>query len=473
LHWSDQGNLANSGPGQQCMADVNSLTFWTQVATAYANDSHVIFEMYNEPFVTDWGVWLNGGSSCGYTCVGMQQIYNAIRETGANNVVIAGGINYAFDLSGVAANALTGYNIMYATHPYDYSGKQPADWDTAFGYLTPTYPVIATEFGQYCSNDGYVSALLSYCQTKGIHWTAWAWYVNGCGFPSIVADWNGTPLSPVGPLVLAALGGNFTGTGSASSSSGTSSGSNTGSGSTGGTPAAGDLIVYTDSLQNGWISYGWASDLTYSATTYVHSGSDSISFTPTNNNAVYVHSPSDFDPNSYASLNFWVNGGTSASQSLQVYFYDSNTNAMNTKLSLPQSLQQGIWSLEVIPISSFDIPIGTMVSGFAIQEASSNTLPAVYIDDIYFAAPSSSATSSGSATGSTATSAAATGSTATSAAATGSTAATTAPAPTSKGAGSSSSSTTGPDHEVGLATNTRACVVISMIMIIMTVCVLG
>jgi hypothetical protein len=28
LHWSDAGNLANTSPGQQCMADENSLTYW-------------------------------------------------------------------------------------------------------------------------------------------------------------------------------------------------------------------------------------------------------------------------------------------------------------------------------------------------------------------------------------------------------------------------------------------------------------
>ena len=32
LHWSDRGDLGNQGPGQQRMADQNSITFWTQVA---------------------------------------------------------------------------------------------------------------------------------------------------------------------------------------------------------------------------------------------------------------------------------------------------------------------------------------------------------------------------------------------------------------------------------------------------------
>src|SRR5256885_2028254 len=37
----------------------------------------------------------------------------------------------------------------YCTHVYfSFGGKQTkSDWDTAFGYLAPTYPLIATEFG--------------------------------------------------------------------------------------------------------------------------------------------------------------------------------------------------------------------------------------------------------------------------------------------------------------------------------------
>ena len=51
----------------------------------------------------------------------MQELYDVVRTrdgAGADNVVIAGGIGWAFDLSGVASHRIQGYNIMYATHPY-------------------------------------------------------------------------------------------------------------------------------------------------------------------------------------------------------------------------------------------------------------------------------------------------------------------------------------------------------------------
>jgi endoglucanase len=225
LHRSDGGSFNNS-PGQWCMADQNSLTFWTQVATRYRGDPHVLFELYNEPYVTDWNVWLNGGTatctshqlnngvqmsfSSTFAAAGMQQLYNAVRATGAKNLVIAGGIDYAFDLSGVGqgfrlkdANGSPAANVMYNTHPYNESGKTtPAQWFSAFGYLTATDPVIATEFGDAsagsCSTATYDQTLMSYFDAQGassnpanrVSWTAWAFYPGGCSFPSLLNDWT-------------------------------------------------------------------------------------------------------------------------------------------------------------------------------------------------------------------------------------------------------------------------------------------
>jgi hypothetical protein len=95
----------------------------------------VLFELYNEPHDIPWQVWLHGGTVGGvasYQAVGMQDLYDAVRATGANNVVIAGGIGWAFNLSSVYANKIQGYNIMYATHPY-YPQDPATQWDSMFG----------------------------------------------------------------------------------------------------------------------------------------------------------------------------------------------------------------------------------------------------------------------------------------------------------------------------------------------------
>jgi aryl-phospho-beta-D-glucosidase BglC (GH1 family) len=245
LHWSnppENPNQATSGCAQQVMADTNSVTFWQQVATAYASDPKVIFELYNEPFIgssgpsaADWILWQNGGSfdasaatsqSNAYTgtfqVVGMQALYNAVRGTGAPNLVIIGGLNWAYDLSGVTLYPINGTNIAYATHPYsnkagtsNYTtgGPAPSDWDQKFGNLARSYPVIATEFGNSDCSTPYYNVFTTYAASKGISWTAWAWYYGGwadpnsgaaCGFPTILADWNGDP-SNVGQIIKSAM----------------------------------------------------------------------------------------------------------------------------------------------------------------------------------------------------------------------------------------------------------------------------
>lgn len=205
LHWSDKGNLQEQNPGQQRMADQNSIAFWTEVAGKYKGDGCVSFELYNEPHDVSWDVWLNGGSSGdGFTVAGMQQLYNAVRATGADNLVFIGGLDYAFDLSGVPAHRVQGYNIVYVSHPYDFPNKQPANWEAAWGFLAATDPVALTEFGSFDCKTSYYTQLIQVADAKKVSWTAWAWYPGGCGFPSVISDWSGTPNEP-GKIVKAAL----------------------------------------------------------------------------------------------------------------------------------------------------------------------------------------------------------------------------------------------------------------------------
>ena len=195
LHWTDKGNPSATA-GQQKMADKRSIDLWKAVATKYKDDGKVMFELYNEPHDVSWEVWQNGGASGeGWDAVGMQALYDAVRGVGANNLVFIGGLRYAFDLSGVPTHRIKGFNIVYVTHPYAYSDKQPPTWDAAFGFLTATDPVMATEFGDITGACGpsYTDQLIAYADAHGMSWSSWAWWVASCKFPSLIVDWNGTP----------------------------------------------------------------------------------------------------------------------------------------------------------------------------------------------------------------------------------------------------------------------------------------
>jgi hypothetical protein len=230
LHWSDRGDLTLTQAGgtfpsnpmqyvpsdtagysvQQPMADQNSVQFWSEVAATYKNDGHVIFELYNEPNGITWDIWLNGGMLKDYQAAGMQQLHDAVRGAGAENLIIAGGINWAFDLSGVASHRIQGHNVMYASHPYKQNDTQ-SQWPNSFGYLAQQNiaPVIITEFGDnranVCTGD-WDQAVINYAAPLQISWTAWAWFAGDpCTFPSLISSPTRHTPTVQGMVVQAAL----------------------------------------------------------------------------------------------------------------------------------------------------------------------------------------------------------------------------------------------------------------------------
>ena len=216
LMWVDAGGtVSGSGAGFQ-MPDADSVLFWQSVAGIYKSYTNVLFELYNEPHPPTWACWTAGCAISDndthpptiytYPGVGLQALVNAVRGTGATNVVIISGMNWGFDLSQsqAPANLITdsGNNLAYDTHPYNYSGKQAINWDAAFGTLSATKPVMSLESGDYNCTTTYMSPLLTYFNAHQMSWVGWAWFSTGsaCGYPQIITDWQGTPAASMGTL---------------------------------------------------------------------------------------------------------------------------------------------------------------------------------------------------------------------------------------------------------------------------------
>lgn len=226
LHWSDVGGRApcdrSCGSGQQPMPDADSVTFWKQVAARYGGDPGILFDVYNEPHDVAWACWRDGGCtvqsstpnpSTGqpvtHTAIGMQRLYNTVRAAAPSAVILIAGLDWAYDLSGVGGGyAIAGANIVYDTHVYTRWHNTAADWSAHFGFLTATYPVSATEFGSIDCSSTVTQQLISYFDApqgvtgNAMSWTIWSWNSPGeCTQPSVLADWNGTPLQSQGQLV--------------------------------------------------------------------------------------------------------------------------------------------------------------------------------------------------------------------------------------------------------------------------------
>jgi len=163
------------GPGR-ALPPLGAIGAWRTLAGAFKDSHYVMFELWNEPDNDavggrldpsnplyaqrhTWPDWLNGRSTAiqpnktdsykwpPFIPTGHQQLVNAIRATGATNVLIADGAAKAEHLNGMPMlnDPLRNDQLAYAAHMY-YFQTNRADWDRRFGYLTATKPVIMTEW---------------------------------------------------------------------------------------------------------------------------------------------------------------------------------------------------------------------------------------------------------------------------------------------------------------------------------------
>src|SRR5256714_6266917 len=106
--------------------------FWRQVAMAYGHNNAVIFDLFNEPFPDSnadtpeaWRCWREGGTCRGmsFQAAGMQELVNTVRGTGATNVILLGGGQYAATLSHWLAKQPTDplSNLAAPWHVYNFS----------------------------------------------------------------------------------------------------------------------------------------------------------------------------------------------------------------------------------------------------------------------------------------------------------------------------------------------------------------
>jgi len=225
LHWSDD-NVWGANIGQHSMPDQNSVAFWKDFAPVYANHPAVLFDLYNEPHDVSWDVWLKGGpitdqpntrgqAALPYEAVGMQAMLDTVRATGAKNVVIAGGLDWAYDFSGILAGREladpNGRGVIYANHCYDQKKDTVAAWIAKMEKAAARLPVIVSEFGGDSAPskmDPTDNWLLHVIQAIDDHqWSYTAWDFSREAGPTLLTDWNYTPSPRFGVFVKQMLAG--------------------------------------------------------------------------------------------------------------------------------------------------------------------------------------------------------------------------------------------------------------------------
>jgi len=225
LHWSDCDEWGKN-IGQHSMPDANSVAFWKDFAPVYANNPAVIFDLYNEPHDVSWDVWLHGGmikdtpnnrdqmaSPKTYQAIGMQTMLDTVRATGANNMVIAGGLEWAYDFSGILDGRQLadphGSGVVYANHCYDNKHESVDTWIAKMEQASAKLPVIVTEFGgnagpsRVVPSDNWLLHVMRALDEHHWSWTAWDLHISAR--PNLISDWDYTPTPRFGVYVKQAL----------------------------------------------------------------------------------------------------------------------------------------------------------------------------------------------------------------------------------------------------------------------------
>jgi endoglucanase len=270
LHWTAPGN--QTALEQQPMPDMDhSPAFWTSVATAFKSNPAVVFDLFNEPYdptdkrsggdentsdAVTWGCWQSGtkpdpvgggappvpcftqaydannNPTARYEIAGMQTLLSDIRNAGATQPIMVGGLDYADDLGDT--NDANGGGQGWMQHAPDdplnqeaasfhnYQGKgcdNQGCWESAVRSVAAHVPVVTGEFAE----DNYLATgcnanpgastfddrYMNWADTSGVSYLAWVWLVDDppqpgddpCDRHGLLSSYDGTPLAPNGTAV--------------------------------------------------------------------------------------------------------------------------------------------------------------------------------------------------------------------------------------------------------------------------------
>ena len=240
----DQAVQAVSSRGAWIVIDLHhyrapsdeDVRFWQEAALLYKDNPAVLYGLFNEPHGISWEVWRNGGALpekkkpgdeevvenqeqvAAKTTPGLQGLITAVRGTGAKNIVVCGGLNWSYDLSGIltgyALDDLGGNGVVYDAHVYPWK----RNWQKNFLDVAAVHPVLLGEVGCDIKRYDFVPKkafespytwapdIIACIQKNRLNWTAWAFHAK-CGPPMLLNTKDYAPTPFWGAFVRDALGG--------------------------------------------------------------------------------------------------------------------------------------------------------------------------------------------------------------------------------------------------------------------------
>ena len=186
------------------MPKPENVTFWKAIATHYRSNPMIMFDVFNEPHTRGWNTWLHGGGTTpdGVPIVGFQDLVNAIRSVGAQQIIVvepgaAGGKGNG--VNGAAqggwsnfplADAINDPEIMYSLHVYEDIILPPDRQKAKWGPVLNHFPLYYGEWAflpnangtAHCRSlptdpnqaDQVVLNFLNFMASIHASWTAWS-----------------------------------------------------------------------------------------------------------------------------------------------------------------------------------------------------------------------------------------------------------------------------------------------------------
>ncbi|MBK3639148.1 cellulose binding domain-containing protein [Streptomyces sp. MBT33] len=217
LHWT-YGQYTGNSAGcsdvhatcQKPMPDAQyTPSFWSSVASTFKGDQAVAFDLFNEPYpdratsttTQAWQCWRDGGTcpGIGYQVAGMQDLVDAVRATGARNVVLAGGLAYSNDLSQWLTYKPSdpAGNLVAAYHGYNFNAcASESCWNSTLAPVAAQVPLVAGEIGENTCSHGFIDQAMKWFDDHNLSYLGWTWNTWDCSSgPSLISNYDGTPTS--------------------------------------------------------------------------------------------------------------------------------------------------------------------------------------------------------------------------------------------------------------------------------------
>jgi endoglucanase len=200
LHWAAPGEARATEQYPMPNAD-HTAAFWADVAATFNDDSGVILEPYNEPYLYQfggqqqevcgedaWTCWRDGCTitteSGSYEAAGLQSLVDAIRDASSQHVILLGGLDWSNCFDGFLTHLPEDptSNLGASWHVYNFNRCNSAAgcWDTHPAAVAEVIPLIATELGQDDCQGSWVKGLMEWLDARQLGYLAWQWNRGAC-----------------------------------------------------------------------------------------------------------------------------------------------------------------------------------------------------------------------------------------------------------------------------------------------------